>query len=189
MTSRVILLLFGVLCCINLQAQRISEETDTSGEQRPFYRAALDFRANTDIEKLPEGGHDKDLYRTIEEWGPRLWPHGDANVAGTYIATYANNTNCVNVDNFATEGPLAGIDLQWKAIGLDGNDGPSDNYRNAAGQIHRFAFAPGFGTNNMTFYAATGFGGLWRTENNGDDWEVVNTDNQTPDDECSRCGG
>lgn len=47
---------------------------------------------------------------------------------------------------------------------------------NGVGQIHRITFDPGYGILNQTIYACTGFGGLWRTENDGGLWEVVNTD-------------
>lgn len=45
------------------------------------------------------------------------------------------------------------------------------------GQIHRLEFDPGYdGAENRTVYACSSFGGLWRSYNDGESWENVNTD-------------
>lgn len=49
------------------------------------------------------------------------------------------------------------------------------------GQMHRLTFDPQYnGTTNRTIYGATSNGGLWRTEDDGENWNVVNTDHQLP---------
>ncbi|MBL7963078.1 MAG: hypothetical protein JNM31_04450 [Flavobacteriales bacterium] len=45
------------------------------------------------------------------------------------------------------------------------------------GQIHRITFDPQYnGTTNTTVYATSSFGGLWRSDDDGTNWAVVNTD-------------
>jgi len=45
------------------------------------------------------------------------------------------------------------------------------------GQIHRIEFDPFYdGIENQTVYACSSFGGLWRSENDGNSWSNVNTD-------------
>jgi hypothetical protein len=69
----------------------------------------------------------------------------------------------------------------WKCLGPSGIPQPiisSNNF--GIGQIHRLEFDPFYdGTNNRTIYACSSFGGLWRTENDGEYWTNVNTDHLT----------
>jgi len=67
---------------------------------------------------------------------------------------------------------------EWRCLGPAGIPHPiisSNNY--GIGQIHRLEFDPMYDDDqNQTIYACSSFGGLWRTENNGDSWTNVNTD-------------
>jgi hypothetical protein len=70
-------------------------------------------------------------------------------------------------------------DISWKCLGPAGMPNSlcsSKTY--GVGQMHRIEFDPMYdGDQNQTVYACSSFGGLWRSENDGDNWEVVNTDN------------
>lgn len=131
------------------------------------------------IDTIPRTGFEKTYDRAAKIWGPRLYPHGDCSVAGAAINAYANAFN-------AKSGCFANIvPAQWKSLGPTGmptplNPIPHDR-GNGVGQIHRLTFDPDYdGTNNKTIYAASMFGGLWRSEDDGLYWEVVNTDTQLP---------
>jgi len=113
-----------------------------------------------------EGGGKAQHERLVHIWGPRLYPHGDFSIANKAIIEYAQNYTPVNI---RTENP------NWVCIGPSDNPKNSDSY--GVGQIHRITFDPNYnGTTNMTIYACSGYGGLWRTENDGELWEIVNTD-------------
>lgn len=66
----------------------------------------------------------------------------------------------------------------WVNLGPSGmpNIAESSNTY-GVGQIHRLEFDPNYnGIENQTIYACSSFGGLWRTLNDGETWENVNTD-------------
>ncbi|MCK9290584.1 MAG: T9SS type A sorting domain-containing protein [Bacteroidales bacterium] len=112
-----------------------------------------------------EGGQKVAHERLSQIWGKRLYPHGDFSIANRAIIDYAQSFT--PFDN-RSENP------NWVCIGP--SNGPANSSSNGVGQIHRITFDPGYGMSNQTIYACTGFGGLWRTENDGGLWEVVNTD-------------
>jgi hypothetical protein len=120
-------------------------------------------RYNPDDET--EGGQKVAHERLSQIWSKRLYPHGDFSIANRAIIDYAQSFT--PVDN-RYENP------NWVCIGP--SDGPVNSSSNGVGQIHRITFDPGYGVSNQTIYACTGFGGLWRTEDDGSLWEVVNTD-------------
>ncbi|OQX77061.1 MAG: hypothetical protein B6D64_08830 [Bacteroidetes bacterium 4484_276] len=113
-----------------------------------------------------EGGAKAQHDRLNEIWGKRLYPHGDFSIANKAIIEYAENFEPVNTRD---ENP------NWICLGP--SDNPANSTRNGVGQIHRITFDPNYdGINNRTIYACSGYGGLWRTENDGELWENVNTD-------------
>jgi hypothetical protein len=112
-----------------------------------------------------EGGAKAEHERLSHVWGKRLHPHGDFSIANKAIIDYANSFVPVNIK---AENP------NWNCIGPSNN--PINSVSHGVGQIHRISFDPGYGISNQTIYACTGFGGLWRTENDGASWAVVNTD-------------
>ncbi len=70
------------------------------------------------------------------------------------------------------------INSHWQSMGPEGMPNPlggGNTY--GQGQINRLAFDPEYdGISNKTIYACSFFGGLWRSENDGDNWQNVNTD-------------
>jgi len=68
--------------------------------------------------------------------------------------------------------------VEWTSLGLTGlPEGTESSKGN--GQIHRITFDPQYnGKENQVVYAASQFGGLWRSNNNGVSWSAVNTDTQ-----------
>ncbi|MCD4735974.1 MAG: hypothetical protein K8R53_08020, partial [Bacteroidales bacterium] len=116
-----------------------------------------------------EGGMDNMVERAVQIWAPRLYPHGDFTIAANAMMDYVQNY---------TDAP-SGYDPDWTCLGPNGMPGisaVSPNLR-GVGRITRLAFDPDYdGINNKTIYAASSFGGLWRSENDGLHWNLVNTD-------------
>jgi len=116
-----------------------------------------------------EGGIGKDIRNMEMIWAPRLFPSGDsrdaANAIYNYVTNYTDNQTIYS-PNWSCLGP----------IGLPDKGTPTENLR-GNGQMGRITFAPNYDDSLCkTIYACTSFGGLWRTINNGDYWENVNTD-------------
>jgi len=155
------------LAAAQVQAQMLSLP-DTAN----FYDYLNAFYASPeyDATDTAEGGYKAQHERLILQWGNRLYPHGDFSVANKAIIDYSSNFTPVNT---ITENP------NWVCLGP--SNGPSNSGSNGVGQIHRITFDPKYdGVNNQIIYACTGFGGLWRTENDGFLWENVNTDTGLP---------
>ncbi len=66
----------------------------------------------------------------------------------------------------------------WKCLGPSGMPNKASGSNTfGVGQVNRIAFDPEYdGDKNRTVYACSFFGGLWRSENDGDNWQNVNTD-------------
>lgn len=111
-----------------------------------------------------EGGFKSQHDRIALQWGSRLYPHGDFMVANRAIIDYAQNYQYVP----------SNIDPNWICVGPSNT--PVNNDYRGVGQIHRIAFDPNYGISNQTVYASSGFGGLWRSEDDGYNWVNVNTD-------------
>lgn len=78
-----------------------------------------------------------------------------------------------------TQNPSQKIKIaDWRCLGPTGMPNvvaSSNTYGH--GQINRLAFDPRYdGENNHTIYGCSFFGGLWRSEDDGDNWHNVNTD-------------
>ncbi len=117
-----------------------------------------------------EGGLNRKLQRISKVWGERLHPHGDFKIAANAFYNYTKQYNQ------ATKVPDVGYEPNWTCMGPTGNPSGT-NSAIGVGQIHALAFDPRYdGSTNQTIYAASPFGGLWRSENGGDDWADVNTD-------------
>lgn len=112
-----------------------------------------------------EGGFKAKLTRLELQWGSRLYPHGNFSIANRAIIEYANNYQFVP----------SSVQPNWVCIGPANT--PTNDPSRGVGQIHRITFAPDYGISNNTIYASSGFGGLWRSEDNAENWHLVNTDN------------
>lgn len=66
----------------------------------------------------------------------------------------------------------------WKCLGPTGMPNRISSFGgDGIGQINRLTFDPLYdGINNRTIYACSSFGGLWRSEDDGMNWSLVNTD-------------
>ncbi|MBI9034620.1 MAG: hypothetical protein JEZ03_09145 [Bacteroidales bacterium] len=77
---------------------------------------------------------------------------------------------------------ICGFDPNWENIGPNGLPGYFEDYgvgsagAAGVGQIHRLAIDPGYGVSNQILYAASSFGGLWRSDNDGESWQIWHTD-------------
>ncbi len=69
-------------------------------------------------------------------------------------------------------------DYNWRCLGPSGMPNLlNSSEMHGVGQIHRIIFDPFYdGTKNQTLYAASSFGGLWRSIDDGLQWQNVNTD-------------
>ena len=133
------------------------------------------IRKNLKLETLDtaEGGLNKKLQRLNKIWGPRLYPHGDFNVAGNAMYNYTLKYNAASRKTQRKNRSIAGHDPNWRHIGLK-ND--ANGNRCGTGRMHVIEFAPDYGVSNSTVYAGSNFGGLFRSTNGGEKWVNVNTD-------------
>lgn len=169
--KRSILLLTLLFTVINSEAQRqpgsnFFEFMYNYYQEHPYF---------TPDSLHPRSGALKYYDREYEIWGPRLYPNGNCNEAARKIFQYTEEfTNQVNPAFVGN--PL----ISWNCLGPTGL--PAGVPLGAGnGQIHRLTFDPQYnGVTNKTIYAASMFGGLWRSENDGDYWSLVNTDTQLP---------
>ncbi|MEZ4686632.1 MAG: hypothetical protein R3B47_11370 [Bacteroidia bacterium] len=117
------------------------------------------------------------LARESNIWGIRLSPHGDFRAASEALMDYSRAFNEKHRDGYK---PEKTISANWTALGPTGLPSGS-NTAKGVGQIHRLAFDPGYnGSTNRIVYAGSVWGGLWRSEDDGVTWSVVNTDVQLP---------
>lgn len=143
----------------------------------PNFKTFIDefYNDNDSIMSAPQkSGYFKDIERLHFIWTPRLYPHYNAAVAAEAWYEYTENFNNSNSHSPVQQEYYA--DWECKGPFVDNN-----NDMNFTGQMHRITFDPNYdGVTNQTVYAASSFGGLWRSENGGNSWSVVNTDEQLP---------
>ena len=122
-----------------------------------------------------EGGLNNHMNRMTYIWLPRLYPHGNIAIAEEALNDYACQYQYV---------PSA-YNPEWTCIGPTGRPGGSISSR-GNGQIQRITFDPRYGTLvdgsiNQTIYAASSFGGVWRSDDDGLNWYVLeNLQKQLP---------
>lgn len=131
-------------------------------------------------------GYQKRFQRIEKLYGPRLFPSGDFNVGANGIKSYFNSFNeQANTQNSSSSALTCGsVTMNWT------EEGPFEkapyNGRPGNGQINRICFDPQFnlqdtnGQINQTIYAGSFHGGLWKTTDGGNTWNVAGTDNQLP---------
>ena len=125
------------------------------------------------FDTLKKSGYYKEFERMNRIWTPRLYPHWNANIAANamfnYVQSFNNRSVSTNQNTY---------DASWNSVGPDVSTNSVSNF---TGQMHRITFDPQYNINgNQTIYAASSFGGLWRSENGGNNWANVNTDVQIP---------
>jgi len=123
---------------------------------------------------VKRSGFAKEYDRTFSIWGPRLYPHGNARIAMQALSEYYMD--------FINNGPDSSevSSINWIPLGPVGSDELGIPETNGIGQIHRITFDPQYGLSNQVIYAASFYGGLWKSVNNGGSWGVLNTDHQLP---------
>jgi hypothetical protein len=151
----------NIIYFLLFSALYVNAQNNSTTNQSNFYNYL-------DAYKIANGGSipDKTTQRLAKLWVPRLSPDGDLKRASNAIYNYATNYSTFNSNTY---------NPNWTNLGPIGGDNSSGIVQN--GQIHNFVFDPNYGiANNKTIYACSSFGGLWRSENDGDSWSVVNTD-------------
>jgi photosystem II stability/assembly factor-like uncharacterized protein len=113
--------------------------------------------------------------RNYKIWGPRLYPSGDFKTASisnyNYTVDFNSNRLGVSQKSEAIESAI------WKQLGPVGNTTNTPT----VGQLHRITFHPKYdGNKNKQMYASSGFGGLWKSNDGGEQWSLMNTDNSLP---------
>lgn len=110
-------------------------------------------------------------------WAERLYPSGQAMVAGAAMLDYARYFNTT-----PNQACSAG---SWQCIGPTGLIPSIANCQGCfpgswgTGQMHNLRFSPNYTTDN-TIYGCSNWGGLWRSINRGSSWTPLNTDTQLP---------
>jgi hypothetical protein len=170
MKNAILTCLCGLMIALHCYPQQMPDVQ--TGET--FYDFVHKFNTENPIDTVPEGGIYGNVYKTNIIWGPRLSPTGFVQTAAQAYINYAQNftvdTSQSNV-NWTSMGPT----------GLAFNADPHFDGTNGVGQIQRIAFDPFYnGTSNQVVYASSSWGGLWRSDNDGGDWYMLNTDHQLP---------
>lgn len=122
-----------------------------------------------------ESGNAKQIKLLESIWAPRLYPdptfpardRAIANYVGAYSASVANRSFCT-------------YSADWRPVGPFESPLPGfGTYGVGTGQIHSIEFDPDFLNNNI-MYAASGFGGLFKSTDAGATWTNFNTDQELP---------
>lgn len=120
-------------------------------------------------------------HRFFEQANAGMYPHGNANIVGQKIYQYTQNFNNPPI-NLSTSAIT--FVPHWTPIGTVGM--VADYYgtqldKPSSGQMHRICFDPDYNIGaNKTIYAASSFGGLWETTDDGASWHTTGTDNELP---------
>jgi|JI10StandDraft_1071094.scaffolds.fasta_scaffold06734_2 hypothetical protein len=118
----------------------------------------------------------------------RRW-EGQINAQGTFTTAAQNFKNfSAGLVNFRAQTTnCLPVEPQWKEIGPTMELNNPNNALRGAGLIHRMTFHPFYGNPSYasdsaftTIYAMSGFGGIWKSINDGESWRRLNTDIQIP---------
>lgn len=126
-----------------------------------------------------EGGSLNQMRRDMMIWVPRLAPHGKMSIATQAMNKYAKDYSPPNISTASILNTTTASTTTWRELGPNNNLGTSGG--NGIGQIHRIAFHPDYGLTlsgqlNQTMYAGSHWGGLFRSDNGGQDWFNFHTD-------------
>ncbi|MES2762767.1 MAG: T9SS type A sorting domain-containing protein [Bacteroidota bacterium] len=117
----------------------------------------------------------------------RRWD-GQINAQGTFTTAAQNFKNfSTGLVNFRTQTTnCLDIEPQWKEVGPT-MEADNTNSLGGAGLIHRMTFHPNYGNplfddehGFKTMFALSGFGGIWKSIDDGENWTRLNTDLQIP---------
>lgn len=174
--KKTLFLFFLLLSIITVKSQ-----TSSSSFLYPnIYDFFIDYRQNNTFNDTAyEDGFNEEIERAQKIWAQRLYPSGDFRIAANAIITYSENFNSLTA---AACAPILNS-VNWTSLGPTGTpqaDLIPINSR-GVGQIHRIVFDPSYnGISNQIIYACSGYGGLWRSLDDGNNWAVLNTDTQLP---------
>jgi len=174
--KKTLFLFFLLLSIITIKSQ-----TSSSSFLYPnIYDFFIDYRQNNTFNDTAfEDGFNEEIERAQKIWAQRLYPNGDFRIAANAIITYSENFNSLTA---AACAPVLNS-VNWTSLGPTGTpqaDLIPINSR-GVGQMHRIVFHPDYdGVSNQIVYACSGYGGLWRSLDDGNNWEVLNTDTQIP---------
>ncbi|MCD6366473.1 MAG: hypothetical protein J7L46_02920, partial [Bacteroidales bacterium] len=156
----------------------ISNVAITSHELN-FYQIMTQYTEMPDFfTDSAEGSEFTSIKRIYRNLGPRLFPHGDMKITTAAIYDYLEKFK--NNQFRSTT-----VNANWHCLGPNKNpldyNGIIDTHYHFVGQIHRITFDPRYdgintGVGQKTLYAASTFGGLWKSENKGDLWTLMGTD-------------
>lgn len=162
------LLLILLLCSpIHSLAQNPPSSLIDEIPDNPTFFDFVKFYISTNPTDTTEGSFTAKIKKMNRIWEPRLYPTGNASMAGNAITNYAKYFN-QNGSPMCTTG-------NWTCIGPTGVPIGVSNAK-GTGQVHTIKFSPNYSTDGI-IYACSNWGGLWRNTNGGD-WELVNTDHQ-----------
>jgi photosystem II stability/assembly factor-like uncharacterized protein len=124
--------------------------------------------SNTEI-LFFENGEQTLSEREYKIWGPRIYGSGGFTGAAEAMTRY--------VTEFNSSSASASSQSKWTQLGPVGNTTNTPT----VGQIHRITFHPRYGNEgNRIVWAASGFGGLWKSNDGGSSWSNMGTDNALP---------
>jgi hypothetical protein len=127
-----------------------------------------------------ESGMRVNYERQSRIWLPRLYPHGNFSVAAKAIYDYSKNYNIVTNTTCISNV----VSSEWENIGT--TDPMINTVGAGPGRINKIFFDPHYnlinanGLINKTIYASSVHGGLWRSLNDGNNWNILNTDIKLP---------
>jgi hypothetical protein len=160
-----------LLCCYSNGFGQFQIHPDSS-----FYTLIDSFYTYYQ-EDSAEGGIYNQMCRDNRVWGTRLAPTGRMGPAATAMTNYAKTystplpTNTL-VNTLIT--PSIAANTAWTELG-------PTNVPTGIGQVHRIAFHPQYnGTTNQIIYAGSHYGGLFRTDDGGQNWVNWYTDRGLP---------
>ncbi len=116
-----------------------------------------------------ESGINKQLERTYMIWSNRLAPTGDIKIATNAVYNYYDyflkNSSSKSTNSYSPN---------WNCLGPNGVTGAVYHTHGHGGRITRLCIAPNYdGEECKTIYASS-YGGLWRTQDDGNNWESIN---------------
>ncbi|MGH1334731.1 MAG: T9SS type A sorting domain-containing protein [Aureispira sp.] len=136
-----------------------------------------------------EGGMYNKMRRATMIWGPRLAPDGRMSRANqamlAYTRAYMNIPPLGGGNSQTTPVILPSAypaSITWGELGhLSPLVGTGSEQAKGMGQIQRLAFHPAYnGSSNQIIYAGAHYGGLYRSDNGGQQWYNYQTDRGLP---------